>query len=134
MLKNSETNDDNKFNLEKLDVINKKFPLDTPIFDKIIYDNNEYIKDIYQYNKKADYINYRCKNFMKNQNKTNNYFCYSMVKRLSKENFIHYKLTKNHSSQCKALKRDELTIENDHIKIYEDFVNKCFDHLDKIEI
>jgi len=134
MLNNLDNNDYNKFNLEKLDVINKKFPLDTPIYDKIIYDNNEYIKDIYQYNKKADYINYRCKNFRKNQYKTNNYYCYSMVKRLSKENFIYYKLTKNHSSQYKALKKDELTIENDHIKNYEDFVNECFDHLDKIEI
>ena len=112
----------------------KKFPADTPIYNEIIYDNNEYFKDIYQYNKKADYINYRCKNFRKNQFKTNNYFCYSMVKRLSKDDFIYYKLTKTHSSQCKALKKEELTIENDRIKNYEDFVNKCFEQSDKIEI
>jgi len=57
-----------------------------------------------------------------------------MVKRLFKENFIYYKLIKNHSSKCKALKQDELTIEKVHIKNYEDFINKCFEHLDKIEI
>jgi len=134
MLNNSENIDNNTINIEKIDVFNKKFPVDTPIYDEIIYDNNVYIKDIYQYNKKAEYINYRCKNFRKNQYKTNNYFCYSMVKRLSKENFIYYKLTKIHSSQCKALKKDELIIENDHIKNYEEFVNKCFEYLDKIEI
>ena len=105
MLNNSENMDHNTNNLEKIDVFNKKFPAYTPIYDEIIYDNNEYIKDIYQYNKNADYTNYRCKKFRKNQYKTNNYFCYSMVKRLSKENFIYYKLTKAHSSQCKALKK-----------------------------
>jgi hypothetical protein len=99
MLSNSENKDLNTINLEKLGVFNKKFQADTPIYNGIIYDNNKNIKkDIYQYNKNADYINYRCIYFRKHQYKINNYFCYSMVKRLTKENFIYYKLTKTHSS------------------------------------
>ena len=103
------------------------------IENEILYDGKLFIIDRHQTSKYPDIINYRCKNYRKNERNRKELFCKAILKRKMDKKKIYYILDKEHSKDCIELINQNKKIETNLIGNYNDFINKCFNYLDSTE-
>ena len=103
------------------------------IENEILYDGKLFIIDRHQISKYPDIINYRCKNYRKNERNRKELFCKAILKRKMDKKKIYYILDKEHSKDCIELINQNKKIETNLIGNYNDFINKCFNYLDSTE-
>jgi hypothetical protein len=103
------------------------------IENEILFDGKIFIIDRRQTSKYPDIINYRCKNYRKNERNRKELFCKAILKRKKDKKKIYYILEKEHSKECLELIIQNKKIETNLIGNYNDFINKCYNYLDSTE-
>ena len=61
-------------------------------------------------------------------------FCNTLVKRYSRKDIIYFIMDKKHSQECYKLTEIEKKNETNLIENYNNFIQKCFNYLDSIEM
>ena len=73
------------------------------IENEILFDGKIFIIDRHQPSKYPDIINYRCKNYRKNERNRKELFCKALLKRKNAQKKIYYILEKEHSKKYMKL-------------------------------
>ena len=122
---NDQKNSDNN-HINIPEVKNKIFKEPYEIQKELFYDGKIFLVDRHQTTKYPEIINYRCKNYRKQERNRKELFCNAILKRKKEKNKIYYILEKEHSKECFELNIHLQKIDTNIIGNYNDFINKCF--------
>ena len=89
--------------LSKIEIKNKKFPLDGKIEKQVLYNGKLFKEDRRQSSNYPDIINYRCKNYRNKECNLKTNFWNPILKRKKGKSYFYYNLGKTHSKSCQEL-------------------------------
>ena len=129
----NEAEDNNNKSSPILEVKNKKFNEPFKVPKNILYDGKIFYEDRHQSSNYPNIINYRCKNYRKQERNRNSSYCNAILKKKNDKNIIYFVLEKEHSQDCTKELEISKKIDTNLIGNYNDYLNKCFKYLDSSE-